>query len=214
MNAGTVGHRDRPVSVRAARDGAVAVALAVLAVSTATVVARHDAATAIPVRVAPASPQPPGSAPALAAAVRPGQPSWWSVRAGELGPEWQDWSWDSVVTRGQPGPDGAAAMRVDLADSYAGFSLRRGRPAVPGPGATVRVRLLVEGEGTVLGLTAQSDDDRPGRRGPDVEVSGRHWVELDLPIGPVPVKRVTVERRGTGPAAGPVRIWVAEMLVS
>jgi hypothetical protein len=200
--------------VRAAGTAAAVVVLAVLAVSTATVVARHGGGTSLgPVPAAPST-GPEDGPPELAIAAAPGQPSWRPVASGELSADWQDWSWDAVVTRGRSGPDGAAAIRVDLTDGYAGFSLRRDEPVRPGPGATARVRLWVEGEGTVLGLAVQSTDDRPGRRGTDVEVPGRHWVVLDLPVGPAPVRRVTVERRGSGAAAGTVRIWVAAVLVS
>jgi hypothetical protein len=225
----TVGTGAAPV--RAAGTVAAVVLLGAVAVSTASVVARTgpEAGRPAPGRAGPGSAlsgsAPTGSAPTGSAAAgtaaagtplaaRPGRPAWWPVGSGELGPDWADWSWSAVVTRGRPGPGGAAAIRVDLTDGYAGFSLRRAAPAGPAAGATARARVWVDGGGAVLSLTVQADDDRPGRHGPDVTVTGGHWVVLALPVGPGPVKRVTVERRGTGPVPGPVRVWVAEMVVS
>lgn len=193
--------------VRAVLAGGAVALLGALAVFTATVVAEH--------RTTPAAPASPGPSAAVAgsdATLRP-------VRAGVPGPDWQDWSWAASVGPRQQAPDDTAAVRVDFTDGFAGFSLRQSEATRPVRSATVSARVWVEGAGTWLGLTVQTDDRSPGLHGPDVRVPGGRWVTLTVPLrsigAPAEVQRVTVEHRSAElrGAHRRVRVWVADLTV-
>jgi hypothetical protein len=187
--------------VRAVLAGGAAALLGALAVFAATVVAAHRT---------PAAPVPPPAVARSDATLRP-------VRAGVPGPDWQDWSWAASVGPRQRAPDGTAAVRVEFTDGFAGFSLRQSEATRPVRSASVSARVWVEGSGTWLGLTVQTDDRSPGLHGPDVRVPGGRWVTLTVPLrsigAPAEVQRVTVEHRSAAlrGAHRPVRVWVADL---
>ena len=121
------------------------------------------------------------------------------VYADGIAPDWQDWSWGSLIDFGATSPvkSGSTAINVTYQSGWAGLSLRKGTAI--GTSGYAAVKFWVHGgAGTnkTLGVTTHSDDTTGESTRVVVTAVANTWTEITIPLSglgyPAAIKRVTI----------------------